>query len=117
MLKIKKSWIVGLYWLLAIALGSGVVGCKKQQEQEKMQSAAVGTFETNTATHEPRAEQSTAASTTASVHESRETAITRAVKQVSDAVVGINVLSIREYRRSIFDYDPFFRQFFPSIPY
>lgn len=49
---------------------------------------------------------------------SRETAITRAVKLVSDAVVGINVIQIRQYtRRSIFEDDPFFRQFFPSIPF
>lgn len=49
---------------------------------------------------------------------SRETAITRAVRKVSDSVVGINVVQIRiNRRRSIFDDDPFFRQFFPSIPY
>ncbi|MFQ5628574.1 MAG: S1C family serine protease [bacterium] len=53
-----------------------------------------------------------------SISKSRETAITRAVKRVSDAVVGINVIQIRQYsRRSIFEDDPFFRQFFPSIPY
>lgn len=52
------------------------------------------------------------------ISNSRETAITRAVRRVSDSVVGINVIQIRQYaRRSIFDDDPFFRQFFPSIPY
>lgn len=51
------------------------------------------------------------------LQKSRETAITRAVRMVSDAVVGINVTSIREYRRSIFDYDPFFQRFFPSRPF
>lgn len=64
------------------------------------------------------AENSNAQSLQQSIANSRETAITRAVKLISDAVVGINVIQMREYRRrSIFDDDPFFRQFFPSIPY
>lgn len=46
---------------------------------------------------------------------SRQTVITEAVKVVSPAVVGINVLQIQQYRsRSrLFD-DPFFRHFFPE---
>ena len=51
-----------------------------------------------------------------SISNSRQNGITRAVRKLSDSVVGINVIQIRNYRRTIFD-DPFFRQFFPSAPY
>lgn len=43
----------------------------------------------------------------------RQTMITEAVKKVSPAVVGINVIQIKEYRSPLFD-DPFFRYFFPE---
>lgn len=47
---------------------------------------------------------------------SRQTMITRAVERVSPAIVGINVIQIREYRtRSLFSDDPFFRYFFPEL--
>ncbi len=49
---------------------------------------------------------------------SRRNAITRAVEMVSPAVVGINVISVREYRaRHPFADDPFFGQFFPDQIY
>ncbi|HOC88537.1 MAG TPA: trypsin-like peptidase domain-containing protein [bacterium] len=48
---------------------------------------------------------------------SRHNAITRAVAQVSPAVVGINVVQLqRYYQRTPFDDDPFFRQFFRDNP-
>ncbi len=48
-----------------------------------------------------------------SIYESRESAITRAIKKVSPAVASINVVQLREYStNSLFD-DPFFRQLFP----
>jgi serine protease Do len=51
----------------------------------------------------------------AETYESRENAITNAVKRVSPAVVGINVTQIREYRtRGLFADDPFWRFFFPG---
>jgi len=46
---------------------------------------------------------------------SRENAITRAVRKVSPAVVGINVTEVREYVDPFFQFfgdDPFFRRFF-----
>lgn len=50
------------------------------------------------------------------VDEIRRTAITAAVEKISSAVVGINVIQIREYvRRSPFFDDPFFRYFFPEL--
>lgn len=48
----------------------------------------------------------------------RRNAITRAVEQVSPAVVGINVISVREYHvREPFSNDPFFRRLFPPRVY
>jgi len=41
----------------------------------------------------------------------RQTAITRAIGKVENAIVGINVEEVREVRNPFFD-DPFFRQFF-----
>ncbi len=45
------------------------------------------------------------------IDQSRQTAITNAVKVVSPAVVSINVTELREYRDPFFN-DPFFSQFF-----
>ncbi|HNW58242.1 MAG TPA: trypsin-like peptidase domain-containing protein [bacterium] len=51
------------------------------------------------------------------VSNSRQNAITRAVAEVSPAVVGINVVQVRRYYPSSpFDDDPFFRQFFKNNP-
>ncbi|MCK5455030.1 MAG: hypothetical protein KAJ16_11735, partial [Calditrichia bacterium] len=50
------------------------------------------------------------------ISESRQSAITRAVKEVSPAVVGINVTEIKELRqRSPFYNDPFWRHFFSEL--
>jgi len=49
------------------------------------------------------------------VAEDRHNAITLAIKECSPAVVGINVISVREVRaRHPFFDDPFFREFFPE---
>lgn len=53
-----------------------------------------------------------------SIDISRRSAITRAASEVSPAVVGISVISVREYRaRHPFADDPFLRQFFPDQIY
>lgn len=51
------------------------------------------------------------------VSNSRQTSITRALKRLSPAVVGINVTQVREYlRRSPFSTrDPYLREFFPEL--
>jgi len=50
------------------------------------------------------------------ISQSRQSAITRAVREVSPAVVGINVIEIKEIRqRSPFYNDPFWRHFFPEL--
>ncbi|MDL1891934.1 trypsin-like serine protease [Sphingobacteriales bacterium CHB3] len=52
------------------------------------------------------------------VSTSRQNAITRTVAECSAAVVGINVIEVRQYRyRSPWGDDPFFRQFFPDQLY
>jgi serine protease Do len=54
------------------------------------------------------------------ITDSRENAITRAVREVSASVVGINVTEIREFRDPFSDFfgnDPFFRQFFGDRSY
>jgi serine protease Do len=49
---------------------------------------------------------------------SRRNAITEAVAHVSPAVVGVNVIEIRQYRQvSPWSDDPFFRQFWPDRTY
>jgi serine protease Do len=54
----------------------------------------------------------------ATISNSRQNAITTAVREVSPAVVGINVTAIREYRvRDPFYNDPFFRGLFPERIY
>lgn len=52
------------------------------------------------------------------ISDTRENAITRVVKRVSPAIVGINVEEVREVQDpfSMFDNDPFFRQFFGNRP-
>lgn len=50
------------------------------------------------------------------INESRENAITRAVKKVSPAVVGINVTQGYFTRQSPFSDDPFFRHFWRDSP-
>ena len=53
-----------------------------------------------------------------SIEDTRHNAITRAVEFASPAVVGINVIQVKEYRyRSPFHDDPLFRQFFPERIY
>jgi len=52
------------------------------------------------------------------ISQSRQNAITRAIAQVSPAVVGINVVQIRRYvERSPFENDPFWGLFFPQREY
>jgi serine protease Do len=54
------------------------------------------------------------------ISSSRQNAITRAVETVSQAVVGINVIEVREYRdpfSNFFGNDPFFNQFFGNRNY
>ena len=111
----QTAWrITGLMLLLAVAAQFGCSG--KDNGASRLPQRSLLTVNA-TAAESTEAGPLKKERTQNAIHSSRETAITRAVERVSDAVVGINVLSIREYRRSIFDIDPFFRQFFPFEPY
>jgi len=81
----------------------------KSQPTEAMRTAPVQF------THYPAVPS---ASVSGEIEVSRRNAITRAVEEVSPTVVGINVISMREYRaRHPFADDPFLRQFFPDQIY
>jgi serine protease Do len=70
--------------------------------------------ETVSETSEPQVRDSI----NAGVSTSRRNAITRTVAACSPAVVGINVIEVREFRYgSPWGNDPFFRQFFPDQTY
>ncbi|KAA3654839.1 MAG: PDZ domain-containing protein, partial [Calditrichaeota bacterium] len=51
-----------------------------------------------------------------SITESRQNAITRAVEKVSNSVVGINVIQVKEYHRRYYTNDQFFQFFLPFAP-
>ena len=51
------------------------------------------------------------------IYESRSTAITRAIEEVSPAVASISVVQIKEYSRSPFMQDPIWQYFFPYDTY
>jgi serine protease Do len=70
--------------------------------------------EATNASYDPQVRDSVAAG----VSNSRRNAITRAVAECSPAVVGINVIEVRQFRsRSPWGDDPFFRNFFPDQIY
>ncbi len=67
---------------------------------------------------QPASHQTASSAATAAVDRSRHNAITEAIRKVSAAVVGINVIQVREYRtrNPLWD-DPFFRELFPQRIY
>ena len=73
-------------------------------------------FKNESDTENPSKTHSTREITGQNITDSRENAITRTVKEVSSAVVGISVTEVREYRDPFAD-DPFFKQFFGDRSY
>jgi serine protease Do len=68
--------------------------------------------------HTPPGNQDLGDSPSGQISQSRQNAITRTVSAVSPAVVGINILEVRQYRRwNPWGDDPFFRQFFGDRVY
>jgi serine protease Do len=109
-----------LLLVLATSLGGGVIGYSVAK------NASVETAPASTPDGEGTFEQAFAVNTDAqrraSVGETlmggRRNAITRAVAAASPAVVGINVVELRQYRQvSPWGDDPFFRQFFGDRTY
>lgn len=108
----KKIWSHMIVLLIGCLIGLMVAPKIKPRQQSPI-------FHTNAmpanyvATNQNPLQGST--TTPTPFENSRRNAITEAVRLVSPAVVGINVLQIREYRSRdwLFD-DPFFRHFFPE---
>ncbi len=99
---VKKSPL--FVFVITAALTATSCTCQEEKTAEPVELAALNPQPVDYQAREK---------TNSDVSNSRETAITRAVAEVSDAVCGINVTQIREYRRPYFE-DPFFRFFFPE---
>lgn len=97
--------------LMTLLLG-GILGYTIGHAPEPAGETAARLFE------EAGSAQQTSAGASQDVANSRKNAITRAVETCSEAIVGINVIEVRQYRyRSPWGADPFFRQFFPDRVY
>ncbi|MCG8607432.1 trypsin-like peptidase domain-containing protein, partial [bacterium] len=95
--------------LLSIGLSLlALQGCANEEPKTALASLELQPSTVETKKTEQRS------STNNEISASRSTAITRTVENVSKAVCGINVTQIREYRRSRYNDDPFFRFFFPE---
>ncbi|NIR52775.1 trypsin-like serine protease [candidate division KSB1 bacterium] len=99
-----KFFLIGFLGILS------VLGCSHEEENDDLESLELASLQ------KPNVEPQERGSLNDQISMRRQTAITRAVDKVSDAVCGINVTQIREYRRSPFSLydDPFLRFFFPE---
>ncbi len=98
-----------LYYLIGLVIGIGFVGGWWWVLPENTQADKPGFSD---------AEFADGNRINDKINAGRRNAITRAVEVVSPAVVGINVISVREYRvRDPFHNDPFFRRLFPPRVY
>ena len=94
-------------------LAGGIVGYMLASPSASLPSPESPSNDAVATESSPREPASMQAGPDDEIAKSRENAITRAVRTVSPAVVGINVISVRQYRRwSPWGNDPFFRQFF-----
>ena len=106
------------FWMpVFLLLIGGMLSCSKEGGKSRIyvKQAGVGVpflEAVSTAEHARAAEEAQTA-----IHASRRTAITRAVARVEPAVVGINVIQIREYVPRGLEEDPFFQFFFPGLRY
>lgn len=102
----SKKFLIGIAVLLILAsgilIGKYFLSSKHSPDQQQKVTPVQNTLQGNNN----------------NITETRETAITRAVKKISPAIVGINVEEVREVQDpfSMFDNDPFFRQFFGNRP-
>ncbi|MBN2013048.1 trypsin-like peptidase domain-containing protein [candidate division KSB1 bacterium] len=102
------------FFVLGIAVGI-IVWAKLTEKQEAPLFQTSSNFQIASASETPQIREATASAPVSNAG-SRENAITRAVERVSPAVVGINVIQIREYRPGgFFSDDPVFRNFFPEL--
>jgi len=109
----------GLHWLLGASLIILLVnscGQRKAPPEDNFSEDVIATVPTISGGGDYAPEDpAPRAALQQSITSSRENAITQAIRKVSPAVVGINVIQIREYFRSPFWDDPFFRFLFPNL--
>lgn len=119
-MKTFTYYIIGAAIGAALAFGaqrSGIIGSEPSAEQasEQLQATTLPVVE------EPRTQPVIPVERErlgGEIFSSRHNAITNAVKAASPAVVGINVIALREYvARHPFADDPFMRQFYPDQIY
>ncbi len=107
-----------VFLILAAVLGGGIIGYSLGHipgESTELTDNNPPTFEQTFALHTASARPDSVA---AAVTTGRHNAITRAVASASPAVVGINVIELRQYRQlSPWGDDPFWRQFIPNRTY
>ncbi len=116
----NKPFVVGLILVLPF-IGGGLIGYTIGQANPKEAVPDPGKpsetpvfSEAHTVGYTPEQRDSVGES----VSYSRRNAITRTVSEVNPAVVGINVIELRQYRQwSPWGDDPFFRQFFGDQTY
>lgn len=105
-LKMNKKFLIGFAVMLILA--SGIVIGKYFFPSQNNSHPETNILQVQGGLQEKNSE----------ISQSRETAITRAVKKVSPTIVGINVEEVREIQDpfSMFENDPFFKQFFGNRP-
>ena len=115
----RKMTVFGIVLLVPLISG-GLIGYRigTSSERVSVQPAAERYEGAPFTEGEPAAYQLQRDSMSESISNSRRNAITRTVALVNPAVVGINVIEVRQYRRwSPWGDDPFFRQFFGDQTY
>jgi serine protease Do len=114
----KRFLVVMVVFLLAF-VGGVVIGYSfghaRSSDVSSVQTYEGAPFqEARTVSYQPQARDSI----TDAISNSRRNAITRTVAQASPAIVGINVIEVRQYRAwTPWGEDPFFRQFFGDRVY
>ena len=119
----RKPVLVGIM-LLVLLVGGGIIGYKIGSSDKTHELLAVSVpdleppFEEARTASYPVTGKPQRDSINDAITASRRNAITRTVAAASPAVVGINVIEVRYYRRwSPWGDDPFFRQFFGDQTY
>ena len=108
----KRSVLIFMLMFVVLIVGVGVgyyLNGYTQPYKTPVDTNSEEFFQVSSSTEQGRD------SVSAELQRSRETAITRTVRRVSSAVVGISVVEIVEYHDPFFRFfedDPFFRQFF-----
>jgi serine protease Do len=114
---VSRASTIVLVLFIPLLIGIGIGYVLKPTEAKPSAAAASEAFSGLQPAGYERSESAPASQD--QINTSRENAITRAVAKVSPAVVGINVIEVRQFRDPFFDMfnDPFFRRFFGDRTY